>query len=627
MLMFIIACNGKKESINKFSDPEILHIADLQDRRMSDSLFLYFSNENKQYRKEAALAFASLQDTLAIDQLSKVLKNDKDAEVREAAAFALGQTGTEKSFYALLESALSEKNESVLIATIEACGKTASSEGAIQLVKSQKENIEEAFAWSYYQLGLRGINNPEITEAAYKLLASPNEKTRLAAAHYFSRTSVPNFTDAISYLRKVAVDQNVSVRIAATQALRNIKTDSARIVLVQNTKDADERVRVNAIRALRSFAFADVAPTFFEALTDSSLQVRVATAEALTNFANKTSAPKIFTAAQAATDWRVQASLFEIAASLNPQPSLFETIKLKYEAATNNYQKAALLNVLGKSATNYGFIGKELINTSDPIVLSSAALALTSCNSASDFSETEKPTFLKLYKQAIEKADAAVTGIIAQVLGDSTKNYKPLLSDITFLKKAKENLSLPKDNEAMQPVEAAIAYLEGQKPTLVKNDFNHPLNWALIKSIPPNQSAIIKTTKGDIAISLFVEEAPGSVSNFVMLTNQNYFDNKFFHRVVPNFVIQAGCNRGDGWGSEDYSIRSEFTPRKYKEGSIGMASAGKDTEGTQWFISHSPTPHLNGRYTIFAEVTKGMEVVNAIEVGDKILDVMLINQK
>jgi cyclophilin family peptidyl-prolyl cis-trans isomerase len=99
---------------------------------------------------------------------------------------------------------------------------------------------------------------------------------------------------------------------------------------------------------------------------------------------------------------------------------------------------------------------------------------------------------------------------------------------------------------------------------------------------------MIKTVKGDIVIQLLVEEAPGSVANFVQLVNSQYFNAKNFHRVVPNFVIQGGCNRGDGWGSEDYSIRSEFSMRRYTEGSVGMASAGKDTEGTQWFITHSP---------------------------------------
>jgi len=95
--------------------------------------------------------------------------------------------------------------------------------------------------------------------------------------------------------------------------------------------------------------------------------------------------------------------------------------------------------------------------------------------------------------------------------------------------------------------------------------------------------------------------------------------------VVPNFVIQGGCNRGDGWGSEDYSIRSEFSQRRYTTGSVGMASAGKDTEGTQWFITYSPTPHLDGRYTIFAEVVQGLAVLDYIQVGDKVTDVVIEN--
>jgi cyclophilin family peptidyl-prolyl cis-trans isomerase len=86
-------------------------------------------------------------------------------------------------------------------------------------------------------------------------------------------------------------------------------------------------------------------------------------------------------------------------------------------------------------------------------------------------------------------------------------------------------------------------------------------------------------------------------------------------------VVQTGCSRGDGYGSEDYSLRSEFSLTRYREGAVGMASAGKDTEGTQWFISHSPTPHLDGRYTIFAQVVEGMDVVRNIAVGDKILSV------
>ena len=161
-------------------------------------------------------------------------------------------------------------------------------------------------------------------------------------------------------------------------------------------------------------------------------------------------------------------------------------------------------------------------------------------------------------------------------------------------------------------------------PPTLKNAYNHPIPWNDIKKTSHDQKAIIKTSKGNITIKLFVNEAPGSVANFILLASNKFYDNKYFHRVVPNFVVQGGCPRGDGFGSEDYSIRSEFSRRRYKTGSIGMASAGKDTEGTQWFITHSPTPHLDGRYTIFAEVESGMDIVHKLEVGDKILSIEVI---
>ena len=98
--------------------------------------------------------------------------------------------------------------------------------------------------------------------------------------------------------------------------------------------------------------------------------------------------------------------------------------------------------------------------------------------------------------------------------------------------------------------------------------------------------------------------------------------NKTFHRVVPNFVAQGGCPRGDGWGSTNKLIRSEFSPLKYdNEGWVGMASAGKDTETCQFFVTHSPTPHLDGRYTIFAKVIDGMDIVQQLVIGDKIKNI------
>ena len=133
---------------------------------------------------------------------------------------------------------------------------------------------------------------------------------------------------------------------------------------------------------------------------------------------------------------------------------------------------------------------------------------------------------------------------------------------------------------------------------------------------------MIETNKGNIILELFVDNAPGTVSNFIKLMNEGYYDNKYFHRVVPQFVIQGGCPRGDGWGSLNWTQRSEFSHYTgFETGTIGIASAGKDTEGVQFFITHCPTPFLDGRYTAFGRVTEGMNVVQQIRIGDVITSI------
>jgi cyclophilin family peptidyl-prolyl cis-trans isomerase len=135
-----------------------------------------------------------------------------------------------------------------------------------------------------------------------------------------------------------------------------------------------------------------------------------------------------------------------------------------------------------------------------------------------------------------------------------------------------------------------------------------------------NQSCKVrlKTDVGTVVIKLNGLEAPESVANLLKLCNQHYYDSIAFHRVVPNFVVQAGCTRGDGMSGMPYVISSEFTGHNFAPLHIGMASAGKHTESAQWFITLAYTPNLNGRYTEFGEVVRGKKVLQKIQVGTRI---------
>jgi cyclophilin family peptidyl-prolyl cis-trans isomerase len=139
--------------------------------------------------------------------------------------------------------------------------------------------------------------------------------------------------------------------------------------------------------------------------------------------------------------------------------------------------------------------------------------------------------------------------------------------------------------------------------------------------------ATVTTDRGVMVIDLDPALAPNTVNNFVALARQGYYDGLTFHRVVPDFVIQGGDPRGDGEGGPGYTIRDELNERPYLRGTVGMALDWKDTGGSQFFITHSPQPHLDARYTVFGQVVAGMAVVDQLEPWDVIQSVRVWDGK
>ncbi|MCB0047289.1 MAG: peptidylprolyl isomerase [Caldilineaceae bacterium] len=137
--------------------------------------------------------------------------------------------------------------------------------------------------------------------------------------------------------------------------------------------------------------------------------------------------------------------------------------------------------------------------------------------------------------------------------------------------------------------------------------------------------AKIETNRGTIVLDLYPEYAPQTVNNFVFLANQGFYDGVTFHRVIDNFMIQGGDPTGSGRGGPGYKFADEFdgNPLRHETGVISMANAGPGTNGSQFFITHGPQPHLDGRHTVFGKVTDGMDVVNKIRQGDKMIAVVV----
>ncbi|HWQ03105.1 MAG TPA: peptidylprolyl isomerase [Candidatus Nitrosotenuis sp.] len=165
---------------------------------------------------------------------------------------------------------------------------------------------------------------------------------------------------------------------------------------------------------------------------------------------------------------------------------------------------------------------------------------------------------------------------------------------------------------------AGVADAKAQPETVVSRNKLADYRRALARA-DKKVTARVETSQGTFVIELLSEDAPLTVDNFVELAKKKYFDGIRFHRVVPNFVIQGGDPTGTGSGGPGYSIRCEINMQPYERGAVGMALSGKDTGGSQWFVTHSPQPHLDGGYTVFGRVISGMDVVDRIARGDRIL--------
>jgi len=139
-------------------------------------------------------------------------------------------------------------------------------------------------------------------------------------------------------------------------------------------------------------------------------------------------------------------------------------------------------------------------------------------------------------------------------------------------------------------------------------------------------SATIETEKGNLELELFASDAPMTVNNFVFLARDGFYNNTTFHRVIPGFMAQGGDPTGTGRGNPGYRFADEFTEHTHETGSLSMANAGPNTNGSQFFITYSPQPHLNGKHSVFGKLTSSMDVLKTITNGDKITKIIIVEK-
>lgn len=656
-LSFIIACvpPEKKGSATQTIDldlnnPEVQHLYDLRDQGRTDSLLHYLGHPDATFRYLSALSFASVRDSNAVEPLVPLLQDNLE-EVRTAAAFALGQIGSARAIAPLLDAfrqddSLSQHQRfnAIVLEAVGKCGTAANLRHIASVTTYYPSDtlLLEGQCRAIYRFGLRGIIDTVATARMVSYVANEHipESARLMAAHYMARTKgiSPDSAQSVQLAAAFVRSANPDIRMALARALGKSSTRQAFGILSKVVStEQDWRVKCDLIQALASFAKDTVRGLVVPFIRDLNPHVARTAAEFFVANGQVQDGDYYWRIAKDNPEliWPARVALYRASYKWisrdDPGKKEYLNYRLRdfYQKSQNPYERAACIAALAEFGWQYRWIFEKGMKDPSPVVKSASAEALAAICQRPDFyrifGENGRNVRRELFyylRELVKSGDAGIIAAAADGFRAEALDYRSMRDSSVRndLNAALQKLKLPLDYEAFTALEKAIAYLNGAPaPPARKLTYNHPLDWKLLADITAAKRVVLQTKKGSISLQLYPVWAPGSVANFLDLAQKGFYNGKTFHRVVPNFVVQGGCPRGDGYGALDYSIRTEIGLAWYDdEGYLGMASAGPDTEGTQFFITHSPTPHLDGRYTIFGKVAQGMDVVNQLQVGDLI---------
>ena len=679
--LIALPCHAQesKEKAEQIRRDKIEIILRIQDSRTphDGKLVNLLSDEDPSVRERATLAYGSIQDSTAIPMLTNALTDPSQA-VQLAAAFALGQIGAQlgtRSRQQLEHDLIWNRLYQTPVAErlIEEIGKFGT-EDALNDIMIRIGNVNppqfvQGITMSIARFAIRGITSVDAVRYLLRF-TKPAESTSWQVMYALQRIGIhQEIRQELDFLALLYKHDDPLVRMNLATLLGKFRDERTSLDPLQKLADFDRdwRVRVNALKALGNFNLtgkAAIVTTFKREFFNENDYVKLA---ALSSFANTGLDPRDTTeAVRDAFDqlryiarnssgnflWQVQAEAASTLAAMEGPNALS---MIRPASAVQPQLEASLLRAAGLTGSDDALkILLEAARAEKPLIATAALEGLQSLGHSRFRDAAVVSQCYGAFIAALETRDVAIVATSASALGDSLFR-KP--EAVPYLLASLSDLRLPYDIEAMQEIIATLGKLNDSRAVLplleqlrqpdrsitlaaasalqsiTGADYvsriqprSEPLftdyDFEYLRKLPGIMRVRLETMRGDIILELYKDTAPFTVMSFLKLASQRgYFRGLTFHRVVPNFVIQGGDPRGDGWGGPGYTIRSEFSPLTFDTGMLGMASAGKDTEGSQFFITQSPQPHLDGRYTIFGKVFSGMDVVNRMLVDDRIYDI------
>lgn len=629
------------------NDRSLQDIVELQLRRDGSALLDHLESESAAVRARAALALGSVQFPGASADLEALL-DDPEEQVRLDAAFALGQLPSSNGGAALLQALAGETDSRVRIRLIDALGKVGdarSIEGLLETAADPAaaaglDRTDEVLALEEAALGraigralLRGVEVPGAVRTLALRLEHEDPAVREAAAWFFGRApEVSSWVEQVDRVRS-ALDESESSDPAVMHLLlalaRNGDADDTERLLHWLEHGDDWRGRTSAAMGLGDLSWIEqdgVREALFRALDDPIEHVAVAAARSLTRGLWVPPDVLVRMESRLADDpgdrWRLHVPfLGQISRFGNAQAVVNWTgraMDVHPLAVANGLAALAEAGVPEADSLLLQAIGHP-----DPDFSTVGVSALAGSWEAMVVRGMPEEEIQELLLDALREGPAPAAAYAGPILAQPAFARLGASEDALHaaarrwldqrelhvsgvLARSLSDLGDPRADELISAIDAATADLAP--------------DWEYLAELGPTPRLRIETNRGDIVVRLSVEQAPLSVQGLAQLAEAGRHDGIPFHRVEPNFVVQGGdVAMSDGSGSPGIRLPSEFTTIPFRRGTLGMASLGKDTEGSQFFLTHSMQPHLDGAFTSFGWVESGFDVLDRLGVGDRVV--------
>ncbi|MFH1194464.1 MAG: peptidylprolyl isomerase [bacterium] len=617
----------------------------------------YLSSTNNEAVTAALLSISHSEDTSWVSQITGLDFNTYGENI----AFTLGQLGEcSQSTKFLLDKITELSNSDLQRSCYAALGKTCPSRTIEYLIKRiEKENLSsDGFSLAIANCFMRGmdLNREQIIDfLANEIVSETSPRlNRIEALYAFYRIG-PDTTNKNLFadlLRETETESSDELKIYALSCLRKLKRFPTKIELLTSLLKNDSwNIRCEAAKTACYYDFKgqDELHQFLELLSDSNPNVSRQAAISLKELKLPDDLMDVLENSLTGLlhtyniPINTKGELFITLCELFPE-KVFDLIEEFENIVDKKFLLRALTSHENDTNDKYELLIKYLSAQHGEIFLLDFVPAILSLQKhyiddekysalVLSLANSEFPSTISITAEGLDSNFVSVyNSQLQQIILEQTfkymnnPQYVESIFSLTNLAgrindSFKQNIEVILKSSQLYSIQKFISKMEGEVLPLKRNTAMFEKFWTNSFNY---KMAAVETNKGTFVIKLLPEYAPISVGNFCALINEGFYNNVLFHRVVPNFVIQAGDPSSTGWGGPGYEIISEFSPLHFEEGTVGMASAGKDTEGSQWFVMHNKYPHLDTRYTVFGEIIEGQEIVDKIDQDDIIKTIKLI---